>query len=125
MDHRGTHLLVDLYGCMKRPEEGGESLLAEVARLAGLTVLARARHGFPGGGETAFLLLSQSHASIHTWPENRYCSFDLYSCKPMAPDLMARIVHLLKERLGAAKADHGTVPRGYDSISETVRTPAH
>jgi S-adenosylmethionine decarboxylase proenzyme len=125
VDHRGTHLIVDLYGCKRRPGEGAETLLAEIARRAGLTVLAKARHGFPGGGETALLLLSQSHCSVHTWPEVDYVAIDLYSCKPMPEDLALGIVEFLRERLGAGKVEHRLIERGHAAaLPETLGVPA-
>jgi S-adenosylmethionine/arginine decarboxylase-like enzyme len=31
-------------------------------------------------GESAIYLLAASHASFHTYPENKYITFDVYSC---------------------------------------------
>lgn len=36
-------------------------------------------------GVTAFVVLSTSHAVIHTWPRRRYAFFDLYSCCDFDP----------------------------------------
>jgi S-adenosylmethionine decarboxylase len=32
------------------------------------------------GGITAFYIIAESHLSIHTWPEDNYFAFDLFSC---------------------------------------------
>jgi len=32
-------------------------------------------------GVTSFCVLSESHISIHTWPENSYFALDLFSCR--------------------------------------------
>ena len=39
-------------------------------------------HKFTSGGEgvTGIFLLSESHLSYHTYPENNYISIDLYTC---------------------------------------------
>lgn len=33
-----------------------------------------------GGGVTGFFILSESHLSFHTYPENNYISIDIYTC---------------------------------------------
>ncbi len=39
-------------------------------------------HRFPGeGGVTGFALLSESHLSVHTFPETGFAAFDLYCCR--------------------------------------------
>lgn len=35
-------------------------------------------HDFPGGGFTAVLCLTESHLSIHTWPEFGLATFDVF-----------------------------------------------
>lgn len=121
MDHRGTHLILDLYGCRKEPNDGAEAALRSIARLAGLDVVGVAHHRFDGGGgETAILLLSQSHCSVHTWPEKGYAAFDLYSCRTMAPGMVESIADALRDML---KADHAVariVRRGNAVVPEKV-----
>jgi S-adenosylmethionine decarboxylase proenzyme len=36
-------------------------------------------------GVTGMLVLSTSHISIHTWPEERYASLDFYTCGEQDP----------------------------------------
>ena len=33
---------------------------------------------YPGGGITGFCLIAESHVSIHTWPEKKYFSLDVF-----------------------------------------------
>jgi S-adenosylmethionine decarboxylase len=35
-------------------------------------------HNFDNGGYTAVVCLTESHLSIHTWPENNYITFDIF-----------------------------------------------
>lgn len=35
-------------------------------------------HNFPGGGYTAVVCLTESHLSVHTWPEIGYVTFDVF-----------------------------------------------
>jgi S-adenosylmethionine decarboxylase len=44
----------------------------------GLTKVGEVYHTFPNGGYTAVVCLSESHLSIHTWPEKNYLTFDVF-----------------------------------------------
>lgn len=44
----------------------------------GLISVGEVYHNFPGGGYTAVLCLTESHLSIHTWPEHNYLTFDVF-----------------------------------------------
>lgn len=44
----------------------------------GLTKLGEVYHDFPTGGYTAVVCLSESHISIHTWPEHNLVNVDIY-----------------------------------------------
>ena len=48
-----------------------------------------------GGGYTVLKLLSESHASIHTYPENRIASIDLFTCKGLDEKEIRKIVYEL------------------------------
>jgi len=49
----------------------------QIAQL-GLTKVGEAYHNFPGGGFTGVVCLTESHLSIHTWPEQTYLTFDVF-----------------------------------------------
>src|SRR5262245_8740990 len=75
------------------------SLFAQAVRESGLTVVDEGFYKFSPHGFTCFLLLAESHASLHAWPEHGYCAIDLFTCalgKDMLPLLMR-----LKELFGA------------------------
>lgn len=44
----------------------------------GLVKLGQVYHNFLPGGFTAVICLSESHLSIHTWPEHRLVNLDVY-----------------------------------------------
>lgn len=46
----------------------------------GATILSQNEHIFPPHGLTMVYLLSESHASIHTYPEVSACFVDLFTC---------------------------------------------
>jgi S-adenosylmethionine decarboxylase len=43
-----------------------------------LQKVGEAYHSFAGGGYTAVIALTESHLSIHTWPEHHYITFDIF-----------------------------------------------
>jgi S-adenosylmethionine decarboxylase len=43
-----------------------------------LQKVGEAYHAFPGGGFTAVIALTESHLSIHTWPEHGLATFDVF-----------------------------------------------
>lgn len=43
-----------------------------------LNKLGEVYHDFPSGGFTAVVCLSESHLSVHTWPERNYLTFDIF-----------------------------------------------
>ena len=47
---------------------------------AGANVVSASSHVFPGAGLTAVLILRESHAVIHTWPETGTVNLDIFSC---------------------------------------------
>ncbi|WP_109831787.1 adenosylmethionine decarboxylase [Reichenbachiella versicolor] len=58
-----------------------EAFLIEIANKLGLTVLDKCSHKFTPQGLTSMLLLSESHLTIHTWPENNFACVDILTCK--------------------------------------------
>jgi S-adenosylmethionine decarboxylase proenzyme len=47
---------------------------------AGATVIGCQRHDFTPHGTTVIAMLSESHASIHTWPEYGFAAMDYFTC---------------------------------------------
>lgn len=46
----------------------------------------------PGGGITGYCVISESHLSIHTWPEKNYFSFDIFSCRNFKEEIIEKIL---------------------------------
>jgi S-adenosylmethionine/arginine decarboxylase-like enzyme len=44
-------------------------------------VLKLSFHKFRPQGVTGILLLSESHMSIHTWPEKKFAIFEMVTCR--------------------------------------------
>lgn len=75
-------------------EDALVAVMDDAARAGHAQVLGRSTHRFPNGAVTAVLVLSQSHLSVHTWPEYSLANFDLLTCGRLNGELM--ISHLEK-----------------------------
>lgn len=49
-----------------------------IVRQHGLAKVGEVYHDFEGGGFTAVVCLTESHLSIHTWPEFGLATFDVF-----------------------------------------------
>jgi len=88
----GEHFLLNLYGCdaEKLNNEKFLSEMLERAVIEGkMTLLNLITHKFEPHGITAVALLSESHISIHTWPEDSSCAVDVYTCGTTARPRLA------------------------------------
>ena len=61
------------------PEEIAAAFVAAMER-AGATIVQALSHVFPGAGLTCALILRESHAVLHTWPETGTVNIDIFSC---------------------------------------------
>lgn len=83
----GTHCLLELYGCPHEILDDHDLIvrtLRDAAEAAGATWLSHTSYKFSPQGVTAVGLLSESHISIHTWPESGYAAADVFTCGDIA-----------------------------------------
>ena len=87
MDASGTHIVFEIKGRQAHLEtQALECLMREAASLAGATILGAFLHPFGQNfGVTGFLVLAESHISVHTWPEHDYAAFDVFMCGDTTP----------------------------------------
>lgn len=79
--HAGTHLIADFWGVkLIDNAKAIKNILMETARITKTTPLGIKIHKFSPQGITGFILLSESHISIHTWPEWNYVAIDIFAC---------------------------------------------
>lgn len=82
-DFKGRHLIASYDGCDVAALTDVERLKAvmhEAVAQAGATELGAIDYVFDGNGMTMMIMLSESHASIHTYPEHEACFVDLFTC---------------------------------------------
>ena len=98
----GEHFIFDLSDCnheILMDSEKSYSLFAQAVRESGLTVVDEGFYKFSPHGFTCFLLLAESHACLHAWPEYGYCAIDLFTCE-IAKDMMP-LIQRIKQAFGA------------------------
>ena len=72
-------------------------------------------------GISGFVLIAESHISIHTFPEKNYLSLDIFSCKEF--DSKRAIAHV-SEMFGVQKSEVKLTDRGLE-FPKDVRRSAH
>lgn len=80
---KGVHIVADLWGCngnILNDQKKLKSILKSSAILANMHIIGEKSHKFDPQGVTTILLLSESHISIHTYPEVNYAAVDIYAC---------------------------------------------
>jgi len=110
----GRHLLASYFDCEESVIQDAQrclTALQNAAAASGVTVVSENVHHFPNGAVTAILLLAESHASIHTYPEHRSCFIDFFTCG--AGDI-EKFDRVLKSEFKPAHSDVKIVERGVD-----------
>jgi S-adenosylmethionine decarboxylase len=121
---QGLHLTADLTDCqcdavwlIDAARLGAACVQA--VRAAGLHSVAQLCHTFPAtaqgpGGVTATVLLAESHLCVHTWPEQRGVTLDVYVCN-FGGDHSAKAHALMDALIALFQAQHvvrNTLQRG-------------
>ncbi len=79
----GRHVAIDTWGVDFDLLNNAEVLqhhMVEAAEACGATVLSVQSRQFDPQGATVLVLLSESHLSIHTYPERGFAALDCYTC---------------------------------------------
>jgi S-adenosylmethionine decarboxylase proenzyme len=115
----GIHLLGEWYDC---PADGELVTRADALRrvcldatvAAGLTVVADCFHQFQPQGVTGMVLLAESHLAIHSWPEHRFVSIDVYVCNYTADNTAKaeRLFRTIEAALSPSRTRFQSILRG-------------
>ena len=81
----------------------------EALREAGATVRRTLVEEFTPPGLSVMVVLAESHASLHTWPERRTMLIDAFTCGPVAP---LPVIEKLAAKLGPCRVEVTQVDRG-------------
>ncbi|MGA2158070.1 MAG: adenosylmethionine decarboxylase [Dehalococcoidia bacterium] len=109
----GKQVLIELKDCdaeLLNDVEYLRTLLTDVARSIGATVIKDSFYQFTPQGISGVVIIAESHISIHTWPEYSFAAIDVFTCgdviepkdavKPMAERLKAKSVTYIELKRG-------------------------
>src|SRR5258706_2803940 len=125
----GPHLMLDGYGCDKKKLQDLNliyRILDELPSRIGMTkIMPPYVFKYSGlrpedWGLSGFVLIAESHISIHTFPEKNFISVDIFSCKEFDSEFAAGF---LKAALGNTK-DEGTGPDPGTQVPHEVKPAA-
>ena len=82
-----------------------QAQMVEAAEVCGATVLSVQSKQFEPQGATVLVMLSESHLSIHTYPERGFAALDCYTCGETVDPQLAidHMVSVLKPETFYAK----------------------
>jgi S-adenosylmethionine decarboxylase proenzyme len=111
-DRLGVHVLADIAD-VADPARFDTAFLVDAFRdalhEAGATVRRTLVEEFTPHGLSVMVVLAESHASLHTWPEERTMLLDVFTCGPVAP---LPVVERFTAKLGPCRVDVAQVDRG-------------
>jgi S-adenosylmethionine decarboxylase len=86
-DHKdfalGKHMTVEFYYCDSKflaDSKKMEKAFLKAARASNATVLGSTFHSFEPQGISGFVIIAESHFSVHSWPEYDYAAVDIFTC---------------------------------------------
>ena len=117
-------MTLDLYGCDKKKLNDHEllfKLLDELPEKIGMHkfsepivhLIPPRENSFDRGGVTGFVILVESHISIHTFPADGFASIDVFSCKSFDSKFAEQYISRL---LGAEKVETNVKRRGREFV---------
>lgn len=79
----GYHIIAEFKNCNSetlKTVKQVKPILENAVNKSGLKKIHSKYHQFKPFGVTGFILLTESHVSVHTWPEKEYAAVDVFSC---------------------------------------------
>lgn len=104
----GKHLIYDIQNIkntslLNNPAEL-KNVLLHICNKYNFTILNTVQHIFSPEGYSLIFLLSESHITIHTFPEKNYISFDMYTCREYTNNDVYNEIHVyLKDILDSSE----------------------
>ncbi|MBO7746465.1 adenosylmethionine decarboxylase [Paenibacillus sp. MWE-103] len=113
----GKHIIVDVWGvdfaCLN-DIDFLRSIMLDAATQCGAKVISISDKEFDPNGCTILVLLSESHLSIHTYPEKEFAAIDCYTCGENVDPKIA--IDYLIDRLSPMKIYTKFLIRGSNEI---------
>ena len=93
-----------------------QDILVEAAKRAHAQVWSVSFNKFPPNGVSGVVVISESHLSVHTWPEVDYMALDIYTCGAHTEPMIA--VNYVLEQVHAKHIHITEITRGLDDNDE-------
>lgn len=85
-----------------------------ICKVHDFSILQECDYSFTPIGCTFLFLLSESHLSVHTFPEKNYIAFDLYTCREYQDNyIYTNIYYYLIEQLKAKDSTMQIIDRKF------------
>jgi S-adenosylmethionine decarboxylase len=117
----GRHLIAELYDCDEEILNNVSEIEYQMSKAAiecGATIVTSTFHRFLPHGVSGAIIISESHLAIHTWPEYKYASLDIYTCGDSVDPWIA--FNYLKDAFKSARQEVIENKRG---MFETIGVP--
>lgn len=110
----GSQIIAEFISCraeLLNHREALEALLVEGIERHNMCLKSINSFQFEPVGVTAIAIIGESHVAIHTYPEERHLSLDIFTCSPGSPH-PAQLLEFLRERLEPELVRSKTLTRG-------------
>ncbi len=114
--NKGNHLLIDIYDCKRNLDSVKEieefiSVAIKKIKMTAITsprIIKYNSKDKEESGITGFVILAESHISIHTYPLKNFASIDIYSCNEFEFEVLIKYI---QEFFGTDKIKYKLIKR--------------
>jgi len=125
----GMHLTLDFYSCNRKKISDVDfilDVLDELPDLIGMRKISSPQiTNYPGnpntfdkGGISGFVLIAESHITVHTFIEQEFASIDIFSCKEFD---VKKAESYLVERFEPKKIERHVINRGTEFPKDVMK----
>ncbi|RLE62843.1 MAG: adenosylmethionine decarboxylase [Thermoprotei archaeon] len=120
MNTIGYHYVIEASGCdpeILTDASALKKILLEAAKVGEMDVRSTYFYKFTPQGVSGMVIVSESHISIHTWPEKGYAAIDVYTCDTNSKP--EKTVNYILEKIKAEYAHITEIERGIEDEDGT------
>lgn len=116
METMGRHVIAELWQCdfdKLNDMDYIEKTFVDAALKAGAEIREVAFHKFAPQGVSGVVIISESHLTIHSFPEHGYASVDVFTCGDLDPTIAADYI---AKALGSQASEVTELSRGMGPV---------
>lgn len=118
MDTAGRHIIAEIWdidGDVINDANKIEKIFVDAALAMGAEIREVAFHQFAPQGVSGVVIISESHLTVHTFPEHSYMSVDVYTCGTLDPNVA---IQYIIDHSGAKSSHSYELPRGLETAKK-------